>query len=236
MYLGKDRARWIPGLVRAGLPLLELQLFDLYDLGAEFLRWEIATAAAGWMMKINPFDQPNIQESKDNTKRLLAECSASGCLPESDALPVSAGTEFSQRLLRHLRSCRASDYVALTAYVKRTPLRDKLLQQLRDAIGQRYNLATTAGYGPRFLHSTGQLHKGGANNAVILQFICQDHEDMPVPGEAYTFGILKAAQALGDYQSLVLKNRRVLRIQLGMNVEAGFKAVLAAIPLKTKRR
>jgi transaldolase/glucose-6-phosphate isomerase len=223
------RDKIVDVLARAGHPVIELHLEDAYDLGAEFIRWEIATAAAGWALGINPFDQPNVQESKDNTVRLLAEHAAAGALPDGGSPLSPDARNFPLRLLAHLKTAKRGDYVALTAYVQRTPRREKLLRALRAAIRDRFKVATTVGYGPRFLHSTGQLHKGGANNGVFIQFSADDPVDAPVPGEAYTFSILKRAQALGDFQSLTARHRRALRVNLGADIEGGLRAALAAV-------
>jgi hypothetical protein len=204
--------------------VIELLLADAYDLGGEFLRWELATAAAGWLLGVDPFDQPNVEESKTNTVRLLAQ---PGKLPAPEDTVVPGTADFESRVLRHLKTARRGDYVALTAYFARTPARDKLLRQLQAGLRDRLKLAVTVGYGPRFLHSTGQLHKGGANNIVALQLVVDDAEDLPVPGERYTFGTLKAAQALGDYQALQARGRRVLRVNLGDSLEPGLRQLLA---------
>ncbi len=222
-----DRA--VAALARAGHPVIEVQLKDAYDMGAEFFRWEIATAAAGWVLGIDPFDQPNVQESKDNTVRLLAEHTAKGELPDPGDWLSPEARDFPVRLLSHLKSAKVGDYVALTAYVERTARRERSLRDLRAAIRDKYKLATTVGYGPRFLHSTGQLHKGGANNGVFIQFICDDPIDAPVHGEPYTFCVLKAAQALGDYQSLVSRGRRIVRLQLSDNIELGLRKSMVVV-------
>ncbi|MGH2520956.1 MAG: bifunctional transaldolase/phosoglucose isomerase [Anaerolineales bacterium] len=231
LRMGANRRRdtAVAALAKAGHPVITFDLEDAYDLGAEFLRWEIATVAAGWVLGIDPFDQPNVQESKDNTVRLLRERAATGRLPDLEGALVPGARNFDLRLLAHLKSAKRGDYVALTAYVERTPRREKLLRELRAAIRDRYKAATTVGYGPRFLHSTGQLHKGGANNGVFVQFVSGDPQDAPVPGEEYTFSDLKAAQALGDYQSLASRHRRVLRVNLGEDVDRGLRATLAAV-------
>jgi transaldolase/glucose-6-phosphate isomerase len=229
LRLGAQHDRAVAALARAGHPVVALRLGDAYDLGAEILRWEIATAAAGFLLGIDPFDQPNVQESKDNTVRLLAEHAAKGALPDPGGAIAADAPDFGARLLAHLKSVRAGDYVALTVYAERTPARERLLRELRAAIRDRFRVATTVGYGPRFLHSTGQLHKGGANNGVFIQLSCDDPDDIRVPGEAYTFGVLKAAQALGDYESLASRARRILRVALGTEVEAGLRTALAAV-------
>jgi transaldolase / glucose-6-phosphate isomerase len=223
----QDRA--VDALAEAGHPVVSLRLAGAYDLGGEFLRWEIATAAAGWFLGINPFDQPDVQESKDNTVRLLAAHASHGTLPDAGPRLQPIGRDFSTRLRRHLKSARRGDYVALLAYFERTPQRERLLRRLQAAIRDQFSLAVTVGYGPRFLHSTGQLHKGGPNNGVFVQLTASDMVDAAVPGETYTFGVLKSAQALGDYQALEARGRRVLRIALGSNIHAGLRQALEAV-------
>jgi transaldolase / glucose-6-phosphate isomerase len=228
--LGGKYDKAVNALARAGHPVVALHVGDVYDLGAEFLRWEIATAAAGFLLGIDPFDQPNVQESKDNTVRLLAAQAAQGALPDPGGTLAVDDPELATRVGRHLKkSVRAGTYAAFTAYVERTPERERLLHALRTAVRDRFRVATTIGYGPRFLHSTGQLHKGGGNNGVFTQFTCADPRDLAIPGERFTFGILKAAQALGDYESLASRKRAVLRIGLGTDVDAGLRTVLATI-------
>ena len=224
---GADRA--VQALMRAGHPTVAFRLKDAYDLGAEFMRWEIATAAAGWVLGIDPFDQPNVQESKDNTVRLLKAYQEQRALPDPGGqLPVDA-PDFAARLQSHLKTIRKADYVAITAYVARTPARERMLRELRTLIRDRFKVATTVGYGPRFLHSTGQLHKGGSDRGVFIQLSTQHAEDLPIPGEQFTFGVLEAAQALGDYESLAKRNRRALRVALGRDVDGGLGAVVAAV-------
>ena len=236
LRLGKDAKhnKAIKALERAGQPVIEIQLGDVYDLGGEFLRWEIATAAAGWVLGIDPFDQPNVQESKDNTKRLLGELAAAGAMSDSGGVIAADGADYPAALLKHLKSVRRGDYVALTAYLERTPRREKLLRELQTAIRDKTGAAVTLGYGPRFLHSTGQLHKGGGDNGVFIQFACEDPIDAPIDGEPYSFSQLKAAQALGDYQSLASRKRRAIRVQLGDKVERNLQKTLDV--LKTGSR
>jgi hypothetical protein len=181
------------------------------------------------VLGINPFDQPNVQESKDNTVRLLAEYAATGELPDPGGALTPGARDFPVRLLAHLKTIRPGDYVALTAYVQRTARREKMLRELRALIRDRYHVATTVGYGPRFLHSTGQLHKGGPGNGVFIQFTCQDPIDAPVHEAQYTFSVLKAAQALGDYQALGSRGRRALRVNLEDKVERGLLRTLAVV-------
>lgn len=216
-------------LAAAGHPIVYRELGDLYSLGAEFFVWEFATACAGWRMRINPFDQPNVQESKDATKELLKTFVSHGQLPEQDAL-VSEGTlsiftEGERESLphsstlaamrAHLSTLKAGDYIALLSYLEETPDIDAALQQIRLTLRDAMKCATTNGYGPRFLHSTGQLHKGGPDTGVFFQLTAADAIDFAVPGEPYTFSILKQAQALGDFQSLAAHGRRAIRIELG---------------------
>jgi transaldolase/glucose-6-phosphate isomerase len=217
------------GALAAGHPVVEIRLPDLYALGGEFLRWEIATAVLGHLLGINPFDQPNVQESKDNTVRLLAEHAAQGRLPEEAGALRPDDRGFAARLVRHLKQARRGDYAALSAYFQRTPRRERLLRDLQAAIRDRFGVAATVGYGPRFLHSTGQLHKGGANTGVFVQFTAAEAADLPVPGEAYSFGVLLQAQALGDHQALLAHGRRALRVDLGDRVETGLHQALAAV-------
>jgi hypothetical protein len=222
----------LKALEAAGHPVIRMVLHDVLDLGAEFFRWEVATAAAGALLGIDPFDQPNVQESKDNTKRLLVEYRAQGKFPEeapileSDGIKVygdaatlgAAASSVGGVLSAFLNQAQPGDYVALMAYVQPTPEHTVALQSLRLGLRDATRLATTLGYGPRFLHSTGQLHKGGANNGLFIQITADDSADLPIPGEPYTFAVLKHAQALGDLHSLVSKQRRVLRLHLGKDV------------------
>ena len=224
---GLERA--VQGLSRAGQPVVAIRLQDAYDLGAEFMRWEIATAAAGWVLGIDPFDQPNVQESKDNTVRLLAAYNEKGALPDPGGVLPASAADFAVRLRAHLKLARKGDYVAVTAYVERTPAREKLLREIRTVIRDRFQVATTVGYGPRFLHSTGQLHKGGAANGVFVQLSAAPVADLSIPGERFTFGVLEAAQALGDYESLAKRGRRTMRVALGTDADAGLRALMAAV-------
>ena len=224
----------LKALEAAGHPVIRIVLHDVLDLGAEFFRWEVATAAAGALLDIDPFDQPNVQESKDNTKNLLAEYRAQGKFPEEKPLLESDGLKLygdaaalgpaasspGGVLSAFLSQARPGDYVALMAYVQPTGEHTAALQSLRQSLGAASGLATTLGYGPRFLHSTGQLHKGGASNGLFIQITADDDLDLPIPGEPYSFGVLKQAQALGDLRSLASKQRRVLRLHLGKEVSS----------------
>ncbi len=210
----------VKALQKAGHPVITINLDDVYDLGGEFLRWEIATAVSALSLYIDPYDQPNVQESKDNTKKLLAARAEGDTWPSADPTLSINQPKTDAQFKAHLKLVKPGDYVALTAYVARTAKTEKALKAIRTAIRDKYKVATTVGYGPRFLHSTGQLHKGGADNFVGLQFTAEVAEDEAVPGEAFTFGVLEAAQALGDFQSLRSRNRRALRVQLTSKPEA----------------
>lgn len=173
-------------------------------------------------MGINAFDQPNVQESKDNTKKLLDEFTATGKMTATGrAVPrVGPGDDAIAKLFS---SVKPGDYVALTEYFGETPKRDAALADIRQAIASELKVATTSGYAPRFLHSTGQLHKGGADNGVFLQLTGGPEGDIPLPGEKFTFGALARAQAIGDLQSLAARNRRAVSVDLGSDVDAGLE-------------
>ena len=224
-------------LEAAGHPVVYRNLSDIYDLGAEFFLWELATAFAGWRLGINPFDQPNVQESKDATKALLGKYEQAGKLPEQavlasdDQLTVYTGDglgsattlSVSEALRAHCAQIKQDDYVALLAYIEETPETEAELQKIRTSIRDAKRCATTTGYGPRFLHSTGQLHKGGPDWGVFIQITARDKVDFPVPEAPYTFSILKDAQALGDFQSLLKHGRRAIRVDLGDDVIVGLR-------------
>jgi transaldolase / glucose-6-phosphate isomerase len=221
-------------LAAGGKPVITILLKDLLDLGQEFLRWEIATATAGNILGINPFDQPNVQESKDNTNRLLKQVEEAGKLPQDKPAVTGNPLQFYANggaagakglLSEFLGTVRPGDYVALQAYLTEDPDVSAALQDLRILLRDRLRVATTLGYGPRFLHSTGQYHKGGPNSGVFIQLTSEDPEDVPIPGHPYTFGILKKAQALGDLQALRKHNRRAIRVDLGRDVLAGLAAL-----------
>ncbi len=227
----------LTALAEAGHPVVYRRLDDVYDLGAEFFVWEMATAFAGWRLGINPFDQPNVQESKDKTKALLEQFTKEGKLPAQVRLAgdnsltiYGADSGASGKIIsvadairEHLRTVKPGDYVALLAYLEETSEVEAALQKVRASIRQKTRAATTVGYGPRFLHSTGQLHKGGPDSGVFIQLTAPDTTDFPIPGEPYTFSTLKDAQALGDFQSLVAHGRRAIRVDLGKNIVAGLE-------------
>jgi transaldolase/glucose-6-phosphate isomerase len=229
-----DRA--VDALRSAGHPVVTIEMGDLLDLGQEFFRWEIATAIAGAILGINAFDQPNVQESKDNTDRLLDIVKRSGQLPEEDPAlveePLTLYAEdgdhrsIVEALAAFFGQAQRGDYFALMAYLTEEPDTQQALQEIRVCLRDRLRLATTLGYGPRFLHSTGQLHKGGPNTGLFVQLTADDAKDVPLPGQPYTFGTLKRAQALGDLQSLRKHGRRVVRIHLGSDVHRGLAALI----------
>jgi len=193
-----------------GHPVIERRLTSLYDLGAEFFAWEFATACAGWRLGINPFDQPNVQEAKDATKELLAEFTKNKRLPDT-----TPETSLVDAVQSQLATVKPGDYIAFLNYLEETPEIDQTLRDIRVYLLDTTHCATTVGFGPRFLHSTGQLHKGGPNSGVFFQLGAKDDVDFPVPGEAYSFSVLKEAQALGDFRALKARGRRVVRIDLG---------------------
>jgi len=222
----------------AGHPLITIRMDDHLDLGQEFFRWEIATATAGALLGINAFDQPNVQESKDNTNHLLDVETRKGGLPELDPLlvegplrlyfPETASTA-AETLSRFLSRAQPGNYFALLAYLTESPYSEKSLQNIRLQVRDRFKLATTVGYGPRFLHSTGQFHKGGPNTGLFLQITADNKEDAPIPGAAYTFGELKQAQAAGDFQALQKHKRQVGRIHLSGGIDQGLEALQSAM-------
>ena len=224
-------------LEKAGHPVIYRKLSDIYELGAEFFIWEFATACAGWRLGINPFDQPNVQESKDATKELLSKFVSHGSLPEQNKLVAdelitiyaegNAESLSSSSTLQAIRSLLASvktnDYIALLTYTEETSAIDDELKKIRRTLRNATKCATTLGFGPRFLHSTGQLHKGGPDTGVFFQITANDAVDYAVPGEPYTFSILKQAQALGDFRSLATRGRRAIRVDLGNETLKGLE-------------
>ena len=235
----------VAALEKAGHPIVRIAVADIYNLGQEFFRWEIATAVAGSILGINAFNQPDVEASKIVTKQLTSEYESKGSLPaEKPILEVagfklftdeknaaelaqaastgpSSDTPLKSYLRAHLARLGAGDYFALLGYVEMNAEHESLLQALRMTVCDRKHVATCLGFGPRFLHSTGQAYKGGPNSGVFLQITCDDAQDLPVPGQKYTFGVVKAAQARGDFQVLIDRKRRALRVHLGSDVKAG---------------
>ena len=204
----------------AGHPVVRLELQDIYDLAAEFFRWEFATAIAGVVLGLNPFDQPDVQRAKEQTEGVLREYLASGRLPEA---PDGGDVD------RLLSQAGPGDYLAIMAFVGETPETDRALARLREAVARRHGIATTVGYGPRFLHSTGQLHKGGAANGLFLQIVAGHDPDILIPGEPYSFGVLADAQALGDLRALEERGRRFARVRVGAGSSADIDSLAAQL-------
>jgi glucose-6-phosphate isomerase len=233
--------RMLQTLQEAGHPVIRLDLKDRYELGAEFFRWELATVVASMFLDINPLDEPNVQESKDNTRRILTQYQQEHELPAlTPVVTYNAphiqvfGTENGTQTLTDylhtfLEQIQVGDYIAIMAYVQKTEATEDALQALRMRLRDTYQVATTVGYGPRFLHSTGQFHKGGANNGIFIQVTGDIYQDAPIPGESYTFGVLKAAQALGDLFSLESHERRNIRLQISGDLAPGLQIATQAI-------
>jgi transaldolase / glucose-6-phosphate isomerase len=213
-------------LQKGGHPVIRISLRDKLDLGAQFFLWEFATATAGALLGVDAFDQPNVQESKDNTNRILVELVKRGRIspPEPTIAPAD-----DTALADFLRSAKSGDYIALMAFVHETRERDDAFDALRASVRDATTLATTFGYGPRFLHSTGQLHKGGPNSGVFLQLVATPGIELPVVGKPYDFGTLLTAQASGDFASLRNHGRRVLRIDLGADVDASLATLQRSV-------
>lgn len=207
----------IESIRASGLPLVILEIEDKYDLGAEFFRWEFATAVAGAILGIQPFDQPDVQAAKQATESMLQAYMNSGELPRLDVAGSFTGL---------LAKARGGDYLTFLAYVQQTPEMDGVISDLRRRVVERYRVATTFGYGPRYLHSTGQLHKGGPNTGLFLMLTSEYNSDIPIPGWPYSFGVLADAQALGDLQALQSTGRRLARVHLRAGDAAGISRLL----------
>jgi transaldolase/glucose-6-phosphate isomerase len=236
-------------LQEAGRPVVRIHVRAKYDLAEEFVRWEIATAVAGAILGIHPFNQPDVEASKMATKALTSEYEKTGTLPpeapffegggvklfadakNTDELRKTVGgsPSLSAFLKAHLARLGKGDYLALLAYLEMSGAHQEALQTARHRVRDQKRVATCLGFGPRFLHSTGQAYKGGPNSGVFLQVTCDDAKDVPVPGQRFTFGVVKAAQARGDFQVLAERNRRALRVHLGPDVAAGLRTLGAAI-------
>ena len=220
-----DESARLRELTAAGHPVVDIVLEDALDLGETFFLWEFATAVAGAILGIDAFDQPNVQESKDNTKKLLEEYKSTGSMTAAGKQVKPDDPAIAALLAR----VKAGDYVAFTEYFGETVDRDKAIAAIRQTVGTDLHVATTTGYGPRFLHSTGQLHKGGADNGVFLQLTGGPEGEIPLPGEKFGFGVLVRAQAIGDFQSLANRNRRAISVSLGSDVDAGLKTLSTTI-------
>ena len=225
--------RHVLALERSGHPVVRLTLRDPYDLGAEFFRWEFATAVAGHFLGIHPFDQPNVQESKENTGRILKEFQQKGRLPE-------IGTSWRGDGMRVVADVAAkaapSRYLAILAYLTPSKAVETAIAKLRRTLLSASRLPTTAGYGPRYLHSTGQLHKGGTNTGLFLQLVEEMAPDVAIPGAPYSFATLARAQAVGDFQSLRAHDREVVCVTLGKDPVKAIAGMAAALSNRTTRR
>ena len=232
----------------AGHPVVRVATASVDDIAQEFFRWEVATAVAGAVLGINPFDQPDVESAKVAARELTAAYAVDGSLPSdepffmADGIELFAGKAYADRLMAaagsptlstllgaHLSTLKDGDYFALLAFIARNRGTSAALARIRDSVRSRTKAATCIGFGPRFLHSTGQLHKGGADNGVILQVGCADAEDIEIPGQDLSFGVVKAAQALGDFQVLTRLGRRALRVHLHGPLDDGLNRLEAAI-------
>src|SRR5574338_22490 len=239
----------VDALEHAGHPVVRIHVADTYDIGQEFFRWEMAVAVAGSIIGINPFDQPDVEASKVATRALTSEYERTGALPAeipiyqesgislftdattADALEKTLDSDRSLAgyLRAHLNRLKKGDYFAILAYLAMNQTHRQALQEMRHTVRNRKRVATSLGFGPRFLHSTGQVYKGGPNSGVFLQITCDDARDIPVPGQRYSFGVVKAAEARGDFAVLVQRGRRALRVHLGSDVDGGLRALRTAL-------
>src|SRR5437763_8113253 len=236
----------VAALETTGQPVVRITVSDKMQLGQEFFRWEMATAVAGSVLGINPFDQPDVEAQKVKTRELTAAYEKTGKLPPEEPFFTADGialyadpenaaalkpqaTSLAATLKAHLARVHAGDYVALLAYIERNAAHAEILQRLRRMIRDRSRAATCLAFGPRFLHSTGQAYKGGPNTGVFLQMTRDIAEDLAVPGQRYTFGVVKAAQARGDFDVLAERGRRLLRVHLPADVEGGLRTFAAAL-------
>lgn len=215
----------VDALARAGHPVVRIGWRDRYDLGGDVFAWSLATAIAGFFLGVNPFDEPNVKESKDKTKSLLGVYESSHSLPAEDGLPAASG----EALKAFFGALKPSDYIAVLSFLPRTPVLDKATEAIRNIFGAHFGNASVIGIGPRYLHSTGQLFKGGPNTGAFLFLTGDEAEDLAIPGQAYTFGVLKHAQALGDIQAMQSHNRRLLHIHLGANPEKQAQQLLGEL-------
>jgi transaldolase/glucose-6-phosphate isomerase len=237
--------RFVDKLVAFGQPVLRIELADEYQLAQEFFRWEFATAVCGAVMEINPFNQPDVEESKAATRQLTAEYEKRASLPQENpvleekriklfidsenlgALSSSLGKnrDLLNFIRQHLARLKKDDYFAFLAYLPMNTRNETMLQLMRTLILKKKHVATCLNFGPRFLHSTGQAYKGGPNAGVFIQITCRDKVDLAVPGHKYSFGTVKAAQALGDFQVLAARHRRIIRLHLETEISSGLSTL-----------
>jgi transaldolase / glucose-6-phosphate isomerase len=222
-------AAHVARLEAAGHPVVRVRVADLLDLGQEYFRWELAVASSGMVLGINPFDQPDVELAKELARQVMAKPSDTRGGGDVATVPVSDAGTLGRALQSWMGTCQPGNYVGIQAYLPPTPETHAALQDIRRELLERLHVATTFGFGPRFLHSTGQLHKGGPNTGLFLQIVDSPTKDLEVPGAGYTFGQLIRAQALGDYQALRQKQRRVLRVDLGADVPAGLRRLVGAL-------
>ncbi len=241
----KEQSAEVDALAKAGNPVVRIVVPDIYDLGQEFFRWEIATAVAGALIGINAFNQPDVEASKLETRKLTTEYESTGKLPAEspfftgdgaklyadvkNAAALKGGATLAGFLKKHLARIDSGDYFAVLGYITMNEEHEEALQAIRLAVRDNKKVATVLGFGPRFLHSTGQAYKGGPNSGVFLQITCDDAVDILVPGQKYTFGVVKAAQARGDFAVLAERGRRALRVHLGKDVAAGLATLTNAV-------
>ena len=241
----KEQSAAVDALAKAGHPVIRIVLPDIYSLGQEFFRWEIATAVAGSLIGINAFNQPDVEASKVETRNLTTEYESTGKLPpespfftgdgaklyadRTNATALKGGATLADFLKKHLARIGAGDYFGVLGYITMNEAHEEALQTIRLAVRDNKKVATVLGFGPRFLHSTGQAYKGGPNTGVFLQITCDDAVDILVPGQKYTFGVVKAAQARGDFAVLAQRGRRALRVHLGKDVARGLATLTDAV-------
>lgn len=241
-----EQDKKIDALEKAGQPVVRINVADIYDLGQEYFRWEIATAVAGSIIGINAFDQPDVEASKIATRALTSEYEKNGSLPaeepgfeqdgirlytdEANWAELQKGEKSLTGILKaHLDRLGAGDYLGLLAYIPMNAENEAALQKTRHRVRDAKKAATCLGFGPRFLHSTGQAYKGGPNSGVFLQITCEHAKDLPVPGQKYTFGVVQAAQARGDFTVLTERKRRALRVHLPADIQGGLGKLDAAV-------
>jgi len=248
IYLKKDKnKKKVKALAKEKYPVLNIEIDELYDLGGLFYLWEFVTAVIGYAMDINPFDEPNVKESKDNTSKVLDYYEENKKLQEQTAvsgnkkIKLYTGKESDTLNLLSFKKGKAKisevikyftdqfavgDYFAVMAYLNRSEKADSPLQELREILRSKFKSATTVGFGPRFLHSTGQFHKGGPDKGMFIQIVCDDKTDIEIPGKDFSFSILKQAQSEGDFESLQKHDRRVLKFNIGKDINKGLKEII----------
>ncbi|NOT49157.1 MAG: transaldolase [Acidobacteria bacterium] len=246
--IDEDTQADLADIVDAGHPMINIELSDNYSVAQEFFRWEFATAVAGAIMGINPFNQPDVESAKVEARKITEAYEQTGSLPPDepfftdDGISLFTTPEYAAEMTNaadekslagfiesHLWNLGENDYFAILAYIEMDQEHEDVLQAIRGHVFEHYTVATCLGFGPRFLHSTGQAYKGGANNGVFLQITSDDAVDLPVPGQKYTFGIVKAAQARGDFQVLLDRGRRALRVHIAGDVRAGLDRLLDVV-------